>query len=160
MATCTLLVVAVLLPLVPAWPYAAQATSVPAWFSGGVRSLPVGSTVVVYPSADPTTSAPMLWQAVADMRFRMWGGYAIFPTSTGTASFEPQPSVLRDALATCATGGSPALPPAAVRSQLRAAGTSRVVVVEGTPGAACARRLFQGALGPPRRTQGVLLWRT
>ena len=157
-AACGLLLVAVLLPLVPAWPYPAQAAQVPAWFTGGARALPVGTTAVVYPSSGPASTSAMVWQAVADMRFRMVGGYAVFPTSTGTATFDPQPTALGAALAACAAGGAPELPPASVRSELRAVQASTVVVVPGTPGAPCAARLFHDALGPPRPAPGVLLW--
>ena len=160
---CGVVALAVLVPLVPAWPYPAQATQVPAWFTGQARSVPVGSTVVVYPPADPSSTSAMLWQAMADMRFKMTGGFAIFPTSTGTATFEPEPTALHAALAGCASGAAattPALAPADVRAELRAAQASTVVVVPGTPGAPCAVQLFESALGPPRTTQGVLLWRT
>ncbi len=156
---CGAVALAILLPLVPAWPYPAQAVEVPAWFTGGAKTLPVGTTVVVYPPADPASTSAMVWQAMADMRFRMTGGYGIFPTATGTATFEPEPTALHAALAACAAGASPVLAPAAVRSELRDAGASVVVVVPGTPGAPCAARLVTRALGPPRVTEGVLLWR-
>ena len=157
---CGVVAVAVLVPLVPSWPYPAQAVQVPAWFTSQARSLPVGTTVMVYPTADPTDSAAMVWQAEAHMRFRMTGGYAIFPTGTGTASFEPEPSELRNALAACAAGASATLPPATVRSDLAAWGVTTVVVVAGSAGATCAAGLLESALGPPRTTQGVLLWHT
>ncbi len=156
-AACTLVVGCALVPLVPAWPYPAAAVSVPAWFTGGARSLPVGSTVVVYPYSTPSTSSAMVWQAMADMRFRMPGGYAVFGTPTG-ATFDSQQSELQNALAACFVGDTPTLAPATTRSQLRAVDASRVVVVPSAPGAPCARRLFERALGPPHRTQGVLLW--
>jgi hypothetical protein len=157
-AACTLLVVCVLVPLVPAWPYPAAAATVPAWFTDGASSLPVGSTVVVYPLSTPSSSSAMVWQAMADMRFRMPGGYAVFATPTG-ATFHSQPSELQSALAACFAGDTPTLAPAATRSQLRAIGASAVVVVPTTFGASCARHLFESALGPSHRTQGVLLWR-
>ena len=156
-ATCTFLVVCVLVPLVPAWPYPAAAVQLPAWFTSGARSLPVGSTVVVYPYSTPSTSSAMVWQAMADMRFRMPGGYAVFATPTG-ATFHSQPSELQNALATCFAGGRPRLARSTTRSELRAIGASAVVVVPTAPMAPCARHLFARALGPPRLTQGVLLW--
>jgi len=120
-AACGLLLVAVLLPLMPAWPYPAQAAQVPAWFTRGARALPVGTTAVVYPSSGRASTSSMVWQAVADMRFRMVGRYAVFPTSTGTATFDPQPTALGAALAACAAGGAPELPAASIRSELHAA---------------------------------------
>ena len=158
LAASSLLVVCVLGPLVPAWPYPAAAAPVPAWFTEGARSLPVGSTVVVYPFSSPSSSSAMVWQAMADMRFRMPGGYAVFATPTG-ATFDSQPSELHSALAACFAGDAPTLAPATTRSQLRAIGASAVVVVPTTLGAPCARHLFESALGPAHRIQGVLLWR-
>ena len=157
-AASLLLVVCVVIPLIPAWPYPAAAASVPAWFTDGARSLPVGSTAVVYPLSSPRSSSAMLWQAMADMQFRMSGGYAVFATPTG-ATFDSQPSALHSALVACFAGHSPALAPAATRAQLRAIGASTVVVVPGTRGASCAARLFERALGQAHPTQGVLLWR-
>jgi hypothetical protein len=157
-AACTLLVVCVLVPLVPAWPYPAAAAPMPAWFTDGARSLPVGSTVVVYPLSTPSSSSAMVWQAMADMQFRMPGGYAVFGTPTG-ATFDSQPSELQSALAACFAGDEPTLAPATTRDQLRAMGASAVVVVPTTSGAPCARHLFESALGPSHRTEGVLLWR-
>ena len=49
-------------------------------------------------------------------------------------------------------------PAAAVRAQLRRWHTRTVVVVPTAPGAACATRLFTGALGPGRRVGGVVVW--
>ena len=64
----------VLLPLVPAWPYAAGPANVPAWFTQGARSLPAGSTAAVYPLATGADDSAMLWQAMAELQFRMPGG--------------------------------------------------------------------------------------
>ncbi len=159
LGACALLSVCVLVPLVPAWPYASAAAAVPPWFTTGARALPVGSTVVVYPAASPDDTSPMVWQAMADMRFRMPGGFAIFTTPSGTASFSPRPSVLLGAMAACAAGTMPVLPPGLIRSQLRAVHASSVAVIAGAPGSTCAQHLFAGALGAPRQTGGVLLWR-
>ena len=46
-----LVAVVVLLPLLPAWPYATTPASVPSWFTSGARSLPAGSAALVYPVA-------------------------------------------------------------------------------------------------------------
>lgn len=154
----SLLAACVLVALVPAWPNPAASVRIPVWFTDGARSLPVGSTVVVYPLSTSSNSSAMVWQAMADMRFRMPGGYAVFTTPTG-ATFNSQPSELHGALTDCYAGDTPKLAPATIRSQLRAIGASTVVVAPTTPGASCARHLFESALGPARRIQGVLLWR-
>jgi hypothetical protein len=47
---CGVLACLVLVPLVPAWPYSARVTQVPAYFSSGaVRAIPDGSVAVTYP---------------------------------------------------------------------------------------------------------------
>ena len=49
-------------------------------------------------------------------------------------------------------------PAADVRAQLQQWRTGTVAVVPTAPGAACATALFTAALGPPKRTEGVLVW--
>jgi hypothetical protein len=155
------LAVVLLLPLVPAWPYSAGAADVPAWFTHGARTLPPESDAVIYPLATSADDAAMLWQAMADLDFRMPGGFAVIPGPTGANTFAGQSSPLQAALAACeagAGGTTPSLPPAGVRAQLRRWRTRTVAVVPTAAGAACATTLFTGALGPPERVGGVLLW--
>jgi hypothetical protein len=153
--------VVALLPLVPAWPYPSSAASVPSYFTSAARSLPVGTTVVVFPSSNPGDSSAMLWQAMADMTFRMPGGYAVFATApTGIASFDPASSVLGSAMSSCVAGVPPQIPAAVTRSVLRRWGAKYVVVVPGTAGAACATALFDRALGSHRSEHGVSVWST
>ncbi|HUC04005.1 MAG TPA: hypothetical protein VL961_01315, partial [Acidimicrobiales bacterium] len=159
LVVCTLLAACVLLPLVPPWPYASATVRVPAWFTGAARSLPLGTTVVVYPWASPTDSSAMLYQAEADLRFKMTGGYGIFANAAGTIALGGQTTPLEATLTGCEAGTSPTISPAAVRSQLHAVGADAVVVVPTAPGASCARQLLDAALGPPEPTEGVLLWR-
>jgi len=159
-ALATLLAVGLLLPLIPAWPYPAAPAVVPAWFTGAARSLPAGSTAVIYPFATAADDSAMLWQAMADMTFRMPGGFAVIPGPTGANTFAGQTSPLQTALAGCSAGASttPSLPAEAVRAQLRGWRTRTVVVVPTSPGAACAEALFRNALGTPRDVGGVALW--
>jgi hypothetical protein len=159
LAAAALVSCAVLLPLVPAWPYASAAATVPPWFTGAGRHVPVGSSVVVYPESNPMNDEAMVWQAMANMRFKMPGGYAIFTNADGTASFSPQPTLLQSVLSQCEAGGAPDLPPAVVHAQLGAVDASAVVVVPGQPGSPCAAAIFTKALGQPEHTQGVLEWR-
>jgi len=156
----TLLAVGLLLPLVPAWPYSAAPADVPTWFTSAARSLPAGSTAVIYPFATAADDSAMLWQAMADMTFRMPGGFAVIPGPTGASSFAGQSSALQAALADCSAGASttPSLSAEAVRAQLRSWHTRTVVVVPTSPGAACAEALFSSALGSPRSVGGVSLW--
>ena len=159
-AVSTLLAVGLLLPLVPAWPYPAAPADVPAWFTGAARSLPAGSTAVIYPFATAADDSAMLWQAMGDMTFRMPGGFVVIPGPTGASSFAGQSSPLQAALAGCSAGASttPSLSAEAVRAQLRSWHTRTVVVVPTAPGAACAEALFSSALGSPRSVGGVSLW--
>jgi hypothetical protein len=155
-----LLSIGLLLPLVPAWPYASAAADVPAWFTHGARSLPPESNAVVYPLATTTDASAMLWQAMADMDFRMPGGFAVIPGPTGANTLAGQPSPLQAALAACWAGTEGGAPLSAqdVRAQLERWQTRTVVVVPSAPGAACATALFTGALGPARAQGGVLVW--
>jgi hypothetical protein len=146
--------------LVPAWPYPSGPANVPTWFTTGARSIPVGTTVAVYPLASPADASAMLWQAMADMTFKMPGGYAIFPTKQGTATFFSAPSLTGNVLMDCAGGGEPQLSPSAIRSDLRQWKASVVAVAISAPGSACATRLFDSALGQSRSSGGVRLWST
>jgi hypothetical protein len=154
-----LVAVVVLLPLVPAWPYSASAASVPSWFTTSARSLPAGSAALIYPIASSTNDSAMLWQAMANMRFRMPGGFAVIPGKNGANTFNGQYSPLGGALAAC-EGGAATVPfsPAAVRKQLRQWDTQTVAVVPTQPGAACATKLFTAALGPGKPVGGVVVW--
>jgi hypothetical protein len=155
-----LVAVVVLLPLLPAWPYATTPASVPSWFTSGARSLPAGSAALVYPVASSTNDSSMLWQAMARMDFRMPGGFAVIPDAEGTNTFNGEPSPLEEALAECEGGAptTPSFPAADVQAQLRQWHTETVAVVPTAPGAACAATLFTDALGPAHQVGGVLLW--
>jgi hypothetical protein len=154
------LAVVVLLPLLPAWPYAAVPANVPAWFTSGARSLPAGSAALIYPLASPSNDSSMLWQAMADMDFRMPGGFAVIPGPTGANTFAGQATPLSGVLAQCEAGATsvPGFSTAEVQAQLREWQTQTVAVVPTAPGAVCAATLFTDALGPPRELGGVLVW--
>lgn len=152
--------VVALLPLLPAWPYPGAAAAVPSWFTSGARSLPVGTTVVVYPAASAVDASAMLWQAMSDMTFRMPGGYAVFATPPhGTASFVAGSSLVTDAMADCASGATPPYSPRQILSDLQRLDSSYVVVVPGTTGSSCVTNMLHDSFGEPRSVGGVLLWR-
>jgi hypothetical protein len=159
-AASGVLALVVLLPLVPAWPYAAAPASVPTWFTTAARSLPAGSAALIYPLATPSNDSSMLWQAMANMQFRMPGGFAVIPGPTGANTFVGEASPLEAALAQCEGGATSvaAFPAADVRDQLRRWHTETVAVDPSAPGAACAQALFTRALGRPRREGDVLVW--
>jgi Dolichyl-phosphate-mannose-protein mannosyltransferase len=68
-------------PLLPNLPYASSAAFTPTFFASGARQLSLGSVALIAPLAGVAggTTQPMLWQAEADMRFRMPDGYVIRP---------------------------------------------------------------------------------
>jgi hypothetical protein len=69
-----------LVPLIPILPYPSSPEPVPAYFAGGsVSQIPPGSVALVVPLSSNTDGRAMLWQAAAEMRFRMPEGYAIIP---------------------------------------------------------------------------------
>lgn len=82
--------------LFPHVPFPATHATIPAFFdSADVRRIPAGSVALVAPFArDTNTSEPMLWQAVAGMRYRTPEGYATGPDDSGRYSFLPVPTPL------------------------------------------------------------------
>jgi hypothetical protein len=158
-AVCVVVAVFGLLPLVPAWPYASSAATVPTWFTSAAQRLPTGTTVVVYPSSNAGDSSAMLWQAMSNMTFRMPGGYAVFASSAkGTASFSGAPSMLEQAMTNCGVGADPGISVQATRNTLKHWNARYVVVVTGSTGAACATNMFDHALGPHSNVGGVSVW--
>jgi hypothetical protein len=160
-AVASAVAVCVLLPLLPSWPYPSASAVVPAWFTSSAQSLPVGSTVVLYPDSTAVDSSGMLWQAMSDMTFRMPGGYAVFAGPSGSASFlaGDLTTALGQAMNLCANGEQvPATSIPGIRSDLHRLSVRDVVVVQGTRGARCATGLFDDLLGVHRSEGGVLLW--
>lgn len=81
LAVAGLTVVASLLPDLS---YPSTPVSVPRFFTDGtVRMIPVGSVALVAPFQQLYPADPMLWQAEADMRFRMPQGYFFVPDERG-----------------------------------------------------------------------------
>jgi hypothetical protein len=76
--------------------FPATPATVPTFFSSGlVRRVPANSVALVAPFArDTNTSEPMLWQAVADMRYRTPAGYATGRLDDGQFGFLPEPTPL------------------------------------------------------------------
>ncbi len=98
-----IVVVAVaLLPVLPRIPYPSSSNAIPTFFGGaGARRLSEGSVALLAPFAAleaRTYSAPMLWQGVARLRFRMPEGYAFVPNPSGDASMRPWPSTTQSVM--------------------------------------------------------------
>jgi hypothetical protein len=92
--------------LFPRVPFPATRATVPAFFgSAAVRRIPEGSVALVAPFArDTSTSDPMLWQAVAGLRYRTPEGYATGPDDSGRYSFLPVPTPLSTLMASVQQG--------------------------------------------------------
>jgi hypothetical protein len=155
--------VAVLVPLVPAWPYAMQAVAVPAYFtSGAVDAVPARSVVLVFPFPDAGFANPQAWQAVTFLHFDMAGGRFNVPQPlTGEAG--PSRASLSDAaLSAVAAGQPPAETPelqAALRRQWRSWGIRDVIAVPTGPGFGGEVAFLTWALGrPPTTSNGVAAW--
>ncbi len=91
-----LLAAAVFVPLTPTWPVAVGTVGTPAFFSTpAVDALSPGEVTLVYPPATPVNSVAMNWQAEADFRFYMPGGYFVVPQQpSGSQFFEPTETIL------------------------------------------------------------------
>lgn len=124
----------VLVPLVPELDFPATRATTPAFFrSDGVQSLEKNSVALVAPFArDTSTSGPMLWQAEADMRYRMPEGYSLGPDRSGRFIYLPIPTPLSKTMGEIQAGApAPVLDPptrAALVADLARADVSAVIV--------------------------------
>jgi len=150
--------------VLPALPLPTDTVPVPAFFtSAAVERLPSRGSVLVLPfSTDFTSDAPMVWQAVAGMGYRMPGGYAMIPDAAGLSHVGVPPSALSTVLRGIQLGrGAPALDGAA-RSLLVAdlrRWEVRAVVVGPMPHRDAAVAFMTALLGcGPERVDGVSVW--
>ena len=157
-------VVVALAFLFPRTPFPSTDASVPAFFdSAAVRRVPAGSVALVAPFArDTNTSEPMLWQAVADMRYRMPEGYATGPDENGKFSFLPIPTPLSQRMEEIQKGERPKPLTASVRADLLAElRRDHVETVIVGPFSEHTRMVefFTRLLGrPPETVDGVDVW--
>jgi hypothetical protein len=112
---------AVAVSVLPAMPLPTDSVPLPSFFTSGAASrLPSQGSVLVAPfTTDFTASAPMAWQAVAGMSYRMPGGYAMVPDPTGAAHQGPLPTALSRALQSIAAGDAAPQLTDALRAQMR-----------------------------------------
>lgn len=84
------LVAAALVALLPKVPLGAQPLAPPPFFTGAdVRRIPADSVALVAPFPTAQAARAMTWQALADMRYRMPGGYFVGPDTQGRPKFGP-----------------------------------------------------------------------
>lgn len=151
------------LSIVPKGALAAQA-SVPALFTAPLAATaPAGSTVLVAPYAhDGSTVEPMLWQAVAQMWFRMPEGYFVTVDRRGRRQDGPPPTTTSKVMTDIAAGHG--LTPSALDAQIRADlrhWKVSTVLVGPMPHQEDMVALFTRVLSAsPRKRGGVYVWST
>ena len=160
------MVAAALLALVPRGPLGGTPVQVPAFFAGReVERIPEGSAALLVPFPKAGSAAAMFWQATADLRFRIPGGYFVGPGPAGEPRYGASARPLSGWLAKLRSGWRvPRLQPA-LRAQLiddLAYWRVGTVVVGPTdrPGTeATTVALLTDLLGrPPSVVGGVWLW--
>ena len=148
--------VIVLVPLIPAWPYASAPTNVPAFFSGAAStSLPSGSVLLTFPMPEVHRhhNQAMLWQVLDHVRYRLAGSYGHTPLANGLDDLNVHPSTTSSLFDQCylrgttATLSEPVL--ASVRSDLIRWNVRTVVISHKSlapSGFACAIRVISAAV--------------
>jgi hypothetical protein len=103
--------------LFPGIPFETTRADVPSFFtSSDVKSIRNGSVALVAPfSRNTGTSLPMLWQAAADMRYKMPSGYATGRTASGRFGYLPDPTPLSERMEKIQNGEQ--LPPLSVEQR-------------------------------------------
>jgi hypothetical protein len=103
-----LLVLATMVALAPRLPLDGVRLDAPSFFtSAAVRRVPQGSVVLVAPYPGPQTAAPMAWQALAGMRYRIPGGYFVGPRANGKPRYGGPANQLAAELIHLNTGQNP-----------------------------------------------------
>jgi len=78
------LLVVALVPVLDQLPVASEhPVTAPGLSASLARSVPDGGVVLAFPYPRAHEDEPMLWQAVDEMSFRLVGGYALVPSTTG-----------------------------------------------------------------------------
>jgi len=76
--------------LIPNFPLPESTSYVPTYFTSKlVNRIPEGSTVLISPYPSPSEVLPELWQALANMRFKIVGGYGMFTSPLGSETGYP-----------------------------------------------------------------------
>ncbi|HTX62432.1 MAG TPA: hypothetical protein VMD28_02260, partial [Acidimicrobiales bacterium] len=149
-------------------PFATRAVAAPAWYVHVAPRLPSGTTILSVPFPFPTdgSSAPMVWQAIDGMRFRLAGGYVKVPGSEGRPLAEGRLSEAYEVLTRLTSGVEGPLPrdgrreAVALRAVLAQWHVNDVVVASKGRDPSLAVRLFTRAVGrAPRHELGAWVWR-
>jgi hypothetical protein len=100
------LLVAALVPVVPAGRPTVERDDVPDFFTSGAvhRYVDDGDTVLPLPVPSPETADAYRYQAAADWSFRIPGGYFLYPRADGTGAFGAPPRPTARLIARSAAG--------------------------------------------------------
>src|SRR6266536_1312062 len=153
-----------LLALLPRSPAPSTPLNVPPLFtSSAAGRIPPGSVALVAPFAHyPPTVAPMLWQAMSGMRFRMPEGYFVGADAAGRAQFGPSATPLSQAMEAIGAGRPPPPPtptPHATLLGILRGWRVQTVLVGPMGHQASMVCFFTTLLGrPPTPIGGVLAW--
>jgi len=166
-----LLALACLVPLVPTIPLQGFGDpGVPAYFSSpALQRIPPDSVALIYPYPSSPTPQGQLWQAQAELRFKMPGGYFLVPQPPGRSiAFSPTlgydtNTLTARTLISLAAGIPPAETPAlrsALRGQLRAWHVQNLLAsTSGVVGPAQSIQFLTWLAGrPPTAEGGLLVW--
>jgi hypothetical protein len=163
LAVPAVMCVAVLVPLLPAWPYNMEPTGVPNYFtSGAADAIPPGSVALIYPFPDADFANPQNWQASTFLRFKTPGGRFIVPKdSTGAVS--PSRPTLTDDVLTALAAGNPPSRTSTLRAkfdeQLRSWHVTTIVAIPTGTDPAQAIQYLTWLLGSsPTTSSGAFTW--
>lgn len=156
-------VVAALVPLLPALPYPSSPRRVPEFFtSPAVRRIPEGSVALIAPWQQVYPADSMLWQAAADLRFRMAQGTFLGPDAAGKRMYGAPLSTLSLTMLEVQQGGEEPELNDDLRSRLLADLAERrveTIIVGPMRHRPVMIRLFSELVGrQPERTGGVAVW--
>jgi hypothetical protein len=158
-----ILLAAAVASLFPSVPFLSAAATTPDFFLTTATSrLAPGQVLLVAPAFGAEASRPMLWQAEAEMRFRITAGYFVGPADNGTSVIGSSPSVFGTVLGPISGGQPPPELDQALRSALMAELSTRQVrgvVVGPMEHQVEAVKLFTDLLGRhPTSDGGVYVW--
>jgi hypothetical protein len=157
------MIVAAFLAIAPRVPRGGVQVQVPAFFTGrDAQHIPEGGVALLAPYPSPRNVSPMSWQAMADLRFRMPGGYFVGPDPSGRPRYGSNPRRLSGVMTKIQSGWrAPKLGPG-LRAELAgdlAHWRVGTVVVGPTRNQATMVQFFTELLGRgPSPVGGVWVW--
>jgi hypothetical protein len=155
---------AVVLTLLPDWPYEYVRADTPAYFtSTEVNRIPRDAVALTYPVPRFPSSEPMQWQALAGYRYRSVGGYLITPDEQGHGTFRGGKTTWERVTGQAPVGRGVQLYNPGTAMQLRVEmsrlGVHAILVAEGRRGSEAVIALVTMLLGRPGESRGgVTAW--